>query len=96
MAGYLVAFVKLKDATRLQEYSSAAAPTIAAAGGSIVTRAKFKVTLAGDFSADSCLIVKFPTAAAAQDWYQSPAYQALIPLRDQVLQPTFILLEDPT
>lgn len=95
MAGYLVAFVTVKDAALMQEYAAAAAPTLAAAGGSVVTRAKFKASLAGSFSAESCLIVKFPTAAAAQAWYDSSAYQALIPLRDRALQPNFVLLEDP-
>lgn len=95
MAAFLVAFVKVKDAGRLKEYASAAAPTIAAAGGSIVARGKVKELLAGHFDADSCLIVKFQTAAAAQDWYRSPAYQALIPLRDEALVPTFFVVEEP-
>lgn len=96
MAGYLVAFVKLKDVARMQEYAAAAVPTIGAAGGVPVTRAKVKATLVGGFSADSCLIVKFPSAEAAQAWYDSPAYQALVPLRDQAMEATFLVLEDPT
>ena len=96
MAALLVAFAKIKDAAKLQEYSSAAGPTIVAAGGSIVARGKFKAALAGSFDADSCLIARFESVAAAQAWYQSPAYQALVPLRDQVMTPTFLLLEEPT
>jgi uncharacterized protein (DUF1330 family) len=96
MAAILVAFAKIKDASKLQEYSSAAGPTIVAAGGSVMARGKLKVALAGGFDADSCLIAKFESVAAAQAWYESPAYQALLPLRDQVMSPTFLVLEEPT
>lgn len=96
MAAFLIAFAKIKDASRLQEYSAAAGPTLIAAGGSIVARGKLAATLAGSLSADSCLIVKFPSADAARAWYESPAYQALIPLRDQVMSPNFVVLEEPS
>lgn len=94
MAAYLIAFAKVKNADRLPEYSSAAAPTLGAAGGSIVTRGKVR-TLVGGFSATSCLVVKFADAAAIDAWYQSAAYQKLLPLRDEVMEPNFIVLEEP-
>ena len=39
-------------------------------------------TLEGD-PADGMVMVEFPDAAAAKAWYQSPAYQAAIPLRQK-------------
>lgn len=95
MAAYLIAFAQLKDPARVQEYSSAAGPTVIASGGEIVTRGKIR-TLAGHFAADTCLVVRFADAAALDAWYQSPAYQALIPLRDEVMSPSFLVLEEPT
>lgn len=94
MAAYLIALVKATDPARLGEYSAAAGPTVIAAGGEIVSRGKIH-SLAGNFRADACLIVRFADVKAAQDWYQSPAYQALIPLRDEVMEPNFLLLEEP-
>lgn len=94
MAAYLIAFAQLKDPARVQEYSSAAGPTVIAAGGEIVTRGKIR-TLAGSFAADTCLVVRFADAAALDAWYQSPGYQALIPLRDEVMNPNFLVLEEP-
>lgn len=96
MAAILVAIAKIKDAAKLQEYSAAAGPTITAAGGSVVTRGKVKAVLAGSFDADSTLVAKFADVDAAKAWYQSPAYQALIPLRDQAITATFLLLEEPS
>jgi Domain of unknown function (DUF1330) len=52
MAAYLIAFAKVRNANRIPEYSSAAGPTLAASGGSVVTRGKVR-SLVGGFSADS-------------------------------------------
>lgn len=95
MAAYLIAFAKVKDSSRVAEYSSAAGPTVVAAGGSVVTRGRIK-NLTGTFTADSCLVVKFPDVAALHAWYQSSSYQALIPLRDEVMDPAFLVLEEPS
>jgi uncharacterized protein (DUF1330 family) len=94
MAAYLIAFARFRNAARVQEYSSAAGPTLAAAGGTVITRGKVR-TLDGSFGADSCLIVKFADTAALDAWFASAAYQALIPLRNEVLEPNFLVLEEP-
>ena len=94
MAAYLIAFAKVKNANRIPEYSSAAGPTLGASGGSVVTRGKVR-SLVGGFSADSCLIVKFKDAAAIEAWHGSPGYQAPIPLRDEVMDSNFLVLEEP-
>lgn len=95
MPAYLIAFAKAKNATRIPEYSAAAGPTVIAAGGTIVSRGKVR-SLAGSFHADTCLVVKFDSAAAIDAWYQSAAYQALLPLRDEVMEPNFLVLEEPS
>lgn len=95
MAAYLIAFVKIKDATKFQEYAAAAGPTIAAAGGAVVARGKVVEMLAGELNVDSSLVAKFDSVEAAKAWYQSADYQALIGLRDQALSATFTLIEEP-
>src|SRR5271155_2383672 len=95
MAAYLIAFAKVKNANRIPEYSSAAGPTLGESGGSVVTRGKVR-SLVGGFSADSCLIVKFKDAAAIEAWHGSAGYQALIPLRDEVMDSNFLVMEEPT
>ena len=94
MAAYLIALARVKNANRIPEYSSTAGPTLAASGGCIVARGKIR-SLVGGFSADTCLIVKFKDAAAIEAWHDSPGYQALIPLRDDVMDSSFLLLEEP-
>lgn len=94
MAAYLIAFAKVKNAGRMAEYTTPALPTLTAAGATVVTRGKVR-SLVGSFRADSCLVVKFPDAAAIDAWYQSPGYQKLLPIRDEVMEPTFFVLEEP-
>lgn len=94
MAAYLIAHVKVKNAEKLPEYSSQAGPTFAPFGGAPLARGKVVEVLAGSHGGQSTLIVKFPDAKSAHDWYHSPAYQALIPLRDEVLDATFVVIEE--
>lgn len=96
MAAYFIGFAKVKDAGKAQEYSSKAGPTLGPAGGTLVGRGKLAEVLAGRFDANSCLIVKFPSVDAARDWYHSPAYQALVPLRDEAIDSTFLLIDEPS
>ena len=39
--------------------------------------------LAGENPYASMVVIRFPSVAAANSWFTSPAYQALIPLRQQ-------------
>ncbi len=96
MAAYLVAFVKVKDPQKMQEYAAQAGPTLAAFGGTPMVRGKVVEVLVGALDRQASLIAKFPDAKSAHDWYHSPAYQALIPLRDAAAEPTFVVLEEPT
>jgi uncharacterized protein (DUF1330 family) len=96
MAAYLIAHVKVKDAQKMQEYGAQAGATFAPFGGAAMVRGKVVEVLAGAHAGQAALIAKFPDAKSARDWYNSPAYQALIPLRDEAMEPTFVLIEEPT
>ena len=96
MAAYFVGFAKVKDAAKAQEYSSKAGPTIGSAGGAVIGRGKLAGVLCGRLDATSCLIAKFPSVEVARNWYDSPAYQALVPLREEAFTATFVLIEDPS
>ena len=94
MAAYVIAFATVENREKLQAYSAAAGATIAPAGGALLARTKVLDTLAGSFSADAALILKFDSAQAARAWYESPEYQQLIPMRDDAMSANFLLVED--
>lgn len=96
MAAYLIAHVKVKDPAKMQEYAAQAPATFGPFGGAPVARGKVVEVLAGTHAGQAALVAKFPDAKAVHDWYHSAAYQALVPLRDEAMEPTFVVIEEPT
>ena len=81
MTAYLVANVTVRNAEKMEAYAAAAGPTLAAHGGELILDGQLSETLSGDWNAPGVALVRFPSVAAAQTWYNSPEYQALAPLR---------------
>ena len=51
-------------------------------GGRFLVHGGHLVPIEGEWEGD-VVIIAFPSLAAAQDWYDSPAYQAILPLRTE-------------
>lgn len=82
MSAFFVATVKMTNPEQFKEYSEKAGLTFAQFGGKLLTRGKAETALAGTCAHHAVGIVSFPDMAALTRWYESPEYQALIPLRD--------------
>jgi uncharacterized protein (DUF1330 family) len=95
MSAYVVVQAKVKDAEKLAAYSQAAGPTIAEHQGELMLRAPVVEVMNGESDFERVIIVKFPDAEAARNWYSSEDYQALIPLREEGATMVFTLLEAP-
>ena len=81
MAAYFVAQYVVKDPKLYREYQAAAAKTIAASGGEVVSFDVAAETMEGAPPGPQTVIVKFGSSEAAKAWYQSPEYQAALPKR---------------
>lgn len=79
---YVIGHITVKDATRWAEYRSRVPATLAPWGGELVLRGQRTVQLAGEHAHDDTVVIRFPDQQALAGWYASPAYQALIPLRE--------------
>ena len=88
MAAYVIVGFNPKNAERLQAYSSEAAPIIAKFKGEFLVKGELR-QLGGEYSYRVQAVIMFPTRDLAESWYNSPAYQALIPLRDQGMESHF-------
>lgn len=93
MAALVIVEVRPRAAEKLADYSAAAAPTVAAFGGSFIHRGKFAEALAGDATPHGLGIIRFATAEAAKAWFASPEYQAIVPLREEAAEMKFSLYE---
>jgi uncharacterized protein (DUF1330 family) len=93
MPTYVAVNAKIKDAEKLAEYSKSAGPIVAEFGGKFVTRGAVVGSLTKNADFDRFVLIEFPDAATARNWYASPEYSALIPLREQGADMIFSLVE---
>lgn len=87
---YVVGHITVKDADRWAEYRSKVPATLAPWGGEVVVRGKQAAALAGSNPHPDLVVIRFPSAEAVNAWFASPAYQALIPVREQAAEMVLI------
>ena len=80
---YVVGHITVKNAEMWAEYRSRVPATLTPWGGELVFRGKRVAALSGASPHEDIVVIRFPSVAAVNDWFSSPAYQALIPLREQ-------------
>lgn len=77
-AVYVLANLVIEDAARYRQYEKGFFPILKRHGGSIVTFDDQSVTLEGAAPPQGRLVIlRFPSEAAAREWYDDPEYQAL-------------------
>jgi len=92
MANLLSATVQVKNPEKLQVYVSQVGATMAPHGGKMVARGKVAKQLSGEVKHQIEALFEFPSAEAIDTWYESDAYQALIPNRDEAAYVTIVVL----
>ena len=93
MSAYVCVHATLKDADKMAEYGAAAGPAVTQYGGELVCRGPIE-TLHGETSHQIMVVLKFDHKQAAQDWYNSSEYQAIIPTRNEAMDALFVLAGD--
>ena len=93
MTAYVAVHAKIKDPEKLAVYAKGAGATVAEHGGKFIVRAPILETLTGAGDFDRFVLIEFPDADSARAWYQSAAYQALIPNRNEGADMLFSLSE---
>ena len=83
MSAYISAKIQVKNPEKLKEYISKLPATMAPYGGTLVYRGKVSKTLLGDASHQIEAVFAFPSEEVIDEWYNSDAYQAIIPIRDE-------------
>jgi len=80
---YVVGHITVKNNEKWAEYRSQVSDTLDPWGAELVFRGNQVAALAGENPHPDIVVIRFPDIAAVNGWYTSPAYQALIPLRQQ-------------
>ncbi|WP_111412283.1 DUF1330 domain-containing protein [Billgrantia lactosivorans] len=85
-SAYVVGHVTVNDPERWLEYVERIPETLAGWGGEVILRGQRTATLAGRAGHPNIVVLRFPDMHSVEQWYASPEYQALIPLRDAAAQ----------
>jgi uncharacterized protein (DUF1330 family) len=80
MAGYFVANYRITNQDGYKEYLAAVGPILTAHGAERVVVDRDSDLLEGS-AGQVTIVLRFATKAAAQAWYSSPEYQAIVHLR---------------
>ena len=90
---YVVGHITVKNSEMWAEYRSKVPETLAPWGGELVFRGKQVAVLSGEHAHPDIVVIRFPSVAAVNGWFSSPAYQSLIPLRRQAAEMVLLSYE---
>jgi uncharacterized protein (DUF1330 family) len=80
---YVLGHIKVKNKEKWAEYCSKVPATVAPWGGTVVMRGTLTAVLTGEHAYTDTVLIRFPDAGSITSWHHSPAYQALIKVREQ-------------
>jgi uncharacterized protein (DUF1330 family) len=81
MAAYFIAEVEVTNPRGYEPYRALAGASIAQYGGRFVVRGGKTELIEGSPEPQRVVVIEFADAAAARRWYNSPEYQAALPIR---------------
>lgn len=95
MTYVVVTIQQVKDFDAFRDYAVKVAPIIERHGGKYVAVDKTPDVRDGSWPFVRTVIVAYSNYAAAKSWYDSPEYQAIIPIRKRAIDANIVLVRDP-
>ncbi|MDO9600083.1 MAG: DUF1330 domain-containing protein [Azoarcus sp.] len=90
---YVVGQITVKHPGKWAEYRDRVPATLAPWGAELVLRGQQAAVLAGENPHPDIVVIRFPDLAAANGWFASSAYQALVPLRQEAAELVLVAYE---
>ena len=81
MPTYFIAASTVVDPELLGAYEAEAGATLAGRDIKLLTFSREAKAIEGEPPGERMVVLEFPDEAAFRDWYESPAYQAVLPKR---------------
>lgn len=92
LPGYVVAEVDVTDPATFKQYSDKAPGTIAASGGHYVIRGGKFTSIEGE-PPKRFVVIQFDSVEKAKSWEDSPAYDAIKPIRHSSAKSRVFIIE---
>jgi len=93
MNAFIIIHLTVTDPEKFQAYLQAVPETLQPFDGGVLAKGMVSKVFSGDHDKKVVGILKFPSLEKANDWYQSAAYQKLVPIRDQAAEVAAISYE---
>jgi uncharacterized protein (DUF1330 family) len=92
LPGYVVAEVDVTDPATFKEYAEKTPGTVAASGGHYIIRGGKSVSIEGE-PPKRFVVIQFESVEKAKAWEDSPAYEALKPIRHSSAKSRVFIIE---
>lgn len=94
MPAYIVASVQVTDPDGYSEYSAQVPATLEPFGGRFAVRGgELEVLEGGEWFTPRLVVLEFPSRDQARAWYESDAYQRILPVRQRNSTGRLVLAE---
>ena len=93
MPAFIIVQISVRDAREYEEYKLLTPASLENYGGKFVVRGGETETLEGSWKPERLVVLQFPTAQKARDWWNSPEYAAAKKLRQRVAETEMILVQ---
>ena len=90
MSAYLVAHIEITDPEAFKAYADAVPAVVKAFGGRYIVRGGEPDVREGNWTVPRLVIIQFDSMEELKTWYNSPEYQAAIPLRLRSARDNFV------
>jgi uncharacterized protein (DUF1330 family) len=94
MSACVIGHITVKDDDKWAQYRAQVPGTLAPWGAELLFRGQRADILAGQHAHLDTVVIRFPDADSVDAWYNSPEYQALIPLRQQAADLDLVVFSD--
>jgi uncharacterized protein (DUF1330 family) len=92
MPGYVIANVEVHNPEPYAGYSAQVTGTLAPFGGRFIVRGPKKDVREGEWH-ERVVVIEFPSVEQARAWYESEAYQRILPTRLQNSTARVVIVE---
>jgi uncharacterized protein (DUF1330 family) len=93
MPAYVIADIDVIDPQKFEEYRKAAGPSSAPFGARYLVRGGKVEGLEGAWLPKRCVVIEFPSAEKAREWWNSQDYAGPKAIRQSCAKSNFILVE---
>lgn len=93
MKAYVIVQETINDQKVFDEYRAGVPATLVDFGGRFVVRGGHLTVLEGEWPHQRTVVIEFPSRFTAEEWYKSPGYQKLLPLRVASSVCNFIIVD---